>query len=78
MSDQCVSVLSQDTGCNTASLHDFLVTLSCLEGKEFQVVPWIAGGKTTCLEQNVSSCMLDQVCIKLSGQYPHSLRPHHG
>lgn len=27
-----------DTGCNTASLHDFLVTLSCLEGKEFQVV----------------------------------------
>ncbi|CAL1163472.1 unnamed protein product [Cladocopium goreaui] len=27
-----------DTGCNTASLRDFLETLSCLEGKEFQVV----------------------------------------
>ena len=44
--DERVSVLAQDTGCNTASLRDFLETLSCLEGKEFQVVTWVAGRKT--------------------------------
>ena len=39
--DACM-LHAQDTGCNTASLHDFLETLPYLEGKDFQVVTWLA------------------------------------
>ena len=55
------SVLAQDTGCNTASLHDFLVTLSCLEGKEFQVVTWVAGRKTRYFNLHAGSSFIKLV-----------------